>query len=253
MPVIVALRQDTRRPERYHLELDDGREFAIGEALVASERLGPGLTLDEAAITRLRALEQDRALVDRAASYLASRPRSRTEVRRRLLHVRPGKTPPMPEAVERALARLEALGYLDDAAFASYWTEQRDRFSPRSARAIRQELRQRGVDAETAGASATPEDDEERAVAAGRKRLRSLLSADPREFTLRMGGFLQRRGFGYGVSRAAIRRLWEEAQAEAGQSGDRGGEESSQLPLSLDEPDDGDRDSPPRQEPGEPW
>ena len=238
MPMIVALRQDARRPERFHLEFDDGRAFAIGEELVASERLAPGLALDEAAITRLRALEEERALVDRAAYYLASRPRSRTEVRRRLLRVRPGKTPPTAAAVERALARLEALGYLDDAAFASYWTEQRDRFSPRSARALRQELRQRGVDAETAGASATPEDDEERAVAAGRKRLYALAGMDPREFTQRMGGFLQRRGFSYSVARAAIRRLWDEAQAERVQNGDE-----ENPPLALDALDD--EDGPP--------
>lgn len=248
MPMIVALRQDTRRPERYHLELDDGCAFAIGEELVASERLGPGMALDEAAITRLRALEEERALVDRAASYLASRPRSRVEVRRRLLRVRPGKTPPTADAVERALGRLEALGYLDDAAFASYWTEQRDRFSPRSARAIRQELRQRGVDTETATASAAPEDDEQRAVAAGRKRLYALSGLDPREFTLRMGGFLQRRGFGYGVARAAIRRLWEEAQAERAGDGAAG-----ELPLSLDALDGEDMSADAEREPGDQW
>ncbi|HEX9036531.1 MAG TPA: regulatory protein RecX [Ktedonobacterales bacterium] len=247
MPKIAALRQDARRPERYHLELDDDRALTLDESLVASERLAPGLTLDETAITRLQTLEEERALVDRAARYLANRPRSRTEVRRRLLRVQPGKTPPTAAAIERALERLDALGYLDDAVFASYWTEQRDRFSPRSARAIRQELRQRGVDAETAGASATPDDDEERAVAAGRKRLRALASADPRDFALRMGGFLQRRGFGYGVTRAAIRRLWEEAQAERGAGVD------DALPVALAALDDGESGPEASREPDDSW
>jgi hypothetical protein len=30
-----------------------------------------------------------------------------------------------------------------------------------------------------------------------------------------MGGFLQRRGFGYGVARVAIRSLWEESHGDA--------------------------------------
>ena len=217
MPTISALQQSERRPERYHIHLDDGRVLTLDEALVVSERLSVSLTLDEDAIARPLAAEEERALVDRAARYLAVRPRSRTEVRRRLLRPAPGKPAPAAEAVERALARMEQWGYLDDAAFAAYWTEQRDRFSPRSAHAMRQELRQRGVDAETAASSATPDDDEERAVAAGRKRLRALASADQRDFTLRMSGYLQRRGFGYGVTRAAVRRLWEASRAEHGE------------------------------------
>jgi regulatory protein len=231
MPAISALQQDERRPERYHVHLDDGRVLTLDEALVASERLSPGLALDDAAIARLLAAEEERALIDRAARYLAARPRSRAETRRRLLRPAPGKPTPSVEAVERALARMEQLGYLDDTAFAAYWTEQRDRFSPRSARAIQQELRQRGVDAETAGASATPDDDAERAVAAGRKRLRALASADQRDFALRMGAYLQRRGFGYEVTRAATRRLWEESRAaSSGQDG--------WLPDALDALDD---------------
>jgi regulatory protein len=217
MPIIQALEQNERQPERYRLLLDDGRALALHESLVVSERLTPGRRLDEPAITRLSELERDRALVDRGARYLATRPRSRLEVRRRLLRPTPGKEPPSTEAVERALDRLAEFGYLDDAAFAQYWTEQRDRFSPRSAQAVRLELRQRGIDAEIAAVSATPDDDEERAVTAGRKRLRALSQTDQRDFTQRMGGFLQRRGFGYSVARAAIRRLWDEARAEYGE------------------------------------
>ncbi len=229
MPTINALRQDERRPGRYHLHLDDGRMLTLGETVVVSERLSAGLALDEGAITRLLEAEEERTLIDRAARYLAARPRSRAEVRRRLLRPAPGKPAPAAEAIERALDRMERWGYLDDASFAAYWTEQRDRFSPRSASAVRQELRQRGVDAETAAASALPEDDEERAVAAGRKRLRALASADQRDFALRMSGYLQRRGFSYGVTRAAVRRLWDEARSGSGG-----------LPDSLDALDDPD-------------
>jgi regulatory protein len=218
MPIIQALEQDERRPERYHLRLDDSRTLTLRESLVVSERLAPGQRLDEATITRLDEMERERALVDRGARYLAVRPRSRLEVRRRLLRPAPGKESPSAEAVERALDRLAEFGYLNDADFAQYWTEQRDRFSPRSARAVRLELRQRGIDAETAAASATADDDEERAVTAGRKRLRALSQTDQRDFTQRMGGFLQRRGFGYSVARTAIRRLWDEVRAEYGEA-----------------------------------
>ncbi len=215
MPRITAVRPDGRRPDHYHIELDSGGELLLDEAIVAEERLAPGDTLAEADLERLRVAAAEREVFDRAAMFLAARPRSRAETRRRLLRPAPRRATPPVEVVERTLDRLEHLGYLDDAAFAAYWAEQRERFSPRSARAIQQELRQHGVDRETAAASADPDADEERAVAAGRKRLGSLAQADFQTFTTRMGGFLQRRGFGYGVARAAIRRLWAESRGAA--------------------------------------
>lgn len=215
MPRITAVRPDERKPDHYHIEFDNGADLLLDEAIVAAERLAPGDTLSDADVERLRAAEEERNLIDRAAMFLAVRPRSRAETRRRLLRPSPHRQPPAAAAVDRALDRLEHMGYLDDAAFAEYWTEQRERFSPRSARAIQQELRQRGIDAETAAASAHPEGDEERAITAGRKRLASLTSADFQTFTNRMGGFLQRRGFSYGVSRTAIRQLWEESHRDS--------------------------------------
>ena len=222
MPSITAVRPDERRPDRYHIEFDSGAELLLDEALVAEERLAPGDRLAEADIERLRAAAAERDVFDRAARFLAARPRSRAEVRRRLLRPSPRRAPPPEAVVERALDRLERMGYLDDAAFAAYWAEQRERFSPRSARAVRQELRQRGVDAETAAASANPDDDETRAIAAGRKRLASLAQADYQTFYTRMGGFLQRRGFSYGVARVAIRQLWAESRGEGAPTADAG-------------------------------
>ncbi len=55
MPVITAMRPDARRPDRYHIELDNGSELLLDEALVAEERLAPGDTLSEDDIERLRA------------------------------------------------------------------------------------------------------------------------------------------------------------------------------------------------------
>lgn len=228
MPSITAVRPDERRPDRYHIEFDTGAELLLDEALVAEERLAPGDRLEEADIERLRTAAAERDVFDRAARFLAARPRSRAEVRRRLLRPSPHRAPPPEAVVERALDRLERMGYLDDAAFAAYWAEQRERFSPRSARAVRQELRQRGVDAETAAASADPDDDEARAISAGRKRLASLAQADYQTFYTRMGGFLQRRGFGYGVARVAIRQLWAESRGEG-----YTGAEQDDEPLDL--------------------
>ncbi len=79
-------------------------------------------------------------VMDAAAAFLAVRPRSVAETRRRL------RTLGYPEAlVAQVVDRLVAIGYLDDPAFARAWVESRDRARPRGSLALRQELAQKGV------------------------------------------------------------------------------------------------------------
>ena len=88
-----------------------------------------------------RAAETDPEVVLAAAArFLEVRPRSVTEVRRRLRSAGYSAT-----LVEGAVVRLVELGFLDDAAFARAWVESRDRARPRGERALRVELRQKGV------------------------------------------------------------------------------------------------------------
>jgi regulatory protein len=107
------------------------------------------------------------------ARFLEVRPRAVAEVRRHLVEA--GYSVAL---VEAAVARLLELGYLDDVAFARAWVESRDRAHPRGARAIRSELRRKGVaggDVENAlaarEATATDEDpdDPARGLGAGER------------------------------------------------------------------------------------
>jgi len=96
-----------------------------------------------------RASVDDPAVVlDAAARFIEVRPRSVDEVRRRLRDA--GY---QAEHVDVAIERMLALGYLDDAAFARTWVESRDRARPRGARALRDELRRKGVSAEAVEAA----------------------------------------------------------------------------------------------------
>ena len=79
-----------------------------------------------------------------AARFLETRSRSEAEVRRRLI-----TAGYRADLVEAAVARLIDLRMLDDEAFARAWVESRDRSQPRGERAIREELRHKGVDRET--------------------------------------------------------------------------------------------------------
>jgi regulatory protein len=90
---------------------------------------------------RKAAVDDPAVVLDAAARFLEVRSRSVAEVRRRL-----AGAGYRTDLVEGAIARMVELGMLDDDTFARTWVESRDRARPRGERAIREELRLKGVD-----------------------------------------------------------------------------------------------------------
>ncbi len=217
---ITAVEPSARTPDRWHISLDGAYAFSVDGTLLVSEGLYSGREVTEDEVRRWRQAAEEQRTFDAALAFLAARPRSRTEIRRRLLRPNPKRPSPAPETVERVLARLTEMGLVNDEEFASFWVEQRERFSPRAAYAMTQELRQRGVSAEVATQAADPERDLERALQAGRQRARMLPTDDYAAFRTKLGSFLQRRGFAYGVARDTVRQLWQELGGERNADGD---------------------------------
>lgn len=157
--------------------------------------------------------------LDIAVAYLATRPRTRWEVERRLDRAGIG-----PDEIAATVEHLADLGYLDDAAFARWWGEQRDRHAPRGRRMVEAELRQRGVPRDVieayrdlhAAPERAPEDvglpgtEEERAAEALARHLRGRPAPSDQRAIQRLGAFLMRRGFDADVVRATLRRATRE-------------------------------------------
>ncbi len=152
-------------------------------------------------------VDDPQVVLEAAARFLEARSRSVTEVRRRL-----SSAGYRPELVDGAIARLLDLGVLDDEAFARAWVESRDRARPRGERAIRDELRLKGIDrttmdlvlAERREAVGPVDDDGEPATTPDRaaaerlirKQSRALARvADPRQRRQRAYALLARNGF----------------------------------------------------------
>src|SRR5713226_7161911 len=209
---ITALEPQVNNPERVNLYVD-GR-FLLGVSAVVVLQMGLRLNqeLQPDQLEQLRREESEQQAVDRALNYLSYRPRSREEVRR---YLRRKETPP--EIIETALARLDRLDFINDRTFAGFWIESREHFSPRGARALKNELRMKGVERDVVDEMVNDEQDEERALRAGRKKAMSLVntpSIDYATFRNRLGSFLQRRGFGYQVVSKTVRELWKELKEE---------------------------------------
>ncbi len=157
-------------------------------------------------------------VLDAAARYLEARPRSVTEVRRRLTTM--GFRA---ELVDGAVTRLAGMGYLDDEAFARSWVASRDRARPRGEHALRRELQLKGVDRGVVDAVLDEREDggggegefvtadeaaAERLLA---KKLPSLLrEPDPRRRLQKAYGVLARNGFPPDVCSTVSRRALAE-------------------------------------------
>ena len=147
---------------------------------------------------------------DAAVRFLGPRPRSVSEIRRHLRTKRFDDA-----AIDIAIEKLRAQGYIDDEAFARYWVEQRDRFRPKGERAIVSELLQKGVAREAielAIGRREPDSEVQRAREVIKRPMNRWLAMTEQERKRKIQQYLVRRGFSYEV----IEEVNEHPEAPAG-------------------------------------
>jgi len=100
---------------------------------------------------------------------------------------------------------------LNDEEFAQAWVENRNSFRPRSRRTLAMELRHKGLDDEVVREVLDQNVDENAlALEAARKHLRKVEKLEWQDFRQKLGNFLGRRGFSYGVIAPVLRQVWDE-------------------------------------------
>lgn len=153
----------------------------------------------------------------RALLLLDQRARSRHE-----LHDRLTQLEFEPQLITEVLDDLERCRLIDDEAFAREWVRQRHQIRGKSRRALRQELRNKGVGAEICEAaleqiSGVDEADIARQLAVKKAATIRHEPADRKEydkFLRRIVGMLARRGYGEGVSFSVAKQALDDRIAE---------------------------------------
>lgn len=204
---ITTLEVQKRNPDRVSVYLD-GR-FAFGLPALVAARLAQGQFLSDADVAALQEEGAVEEAYNRALHFLSYRPRSRAELEEYL--EKRGVNEPQ---IERITGRLERAGLLDDEAFAKYWVENRERFRPRGLRALRYELRNKGIGDDTIEEALAAVDVSESAYRSAGKKARQLRNTDQQTFCRKLVEYLARRGFSYEVAREAAERLWTETVSE---------------------------------------
>jgi regulatory protein len=209
MPKRIAALRVGRDGRKITVVLEGGESFPLTAKAAAA--FSPGQMLAPGELDRLK---RQSALDDayaRCLGLLGRRPRSRAEFER---YLRGRKLDPAD--IDLVLEKLAGQGWIDDRKFAREWVENRQAFRPRSVRALRMELRRKGIPDEDAreALEGLPEDTAARTAA--RKKAPRLLRASGknpdagREFQQKMTAFLASRGFDYDLARETARSIWEE-------------------------------------------
>ncbi len=203
------------RIQRSNIYLNGKFAFSLDNEVIVKENLKVGLALSDTEIEMLTRSDTFQRCLNAAFQFLSYRPRSESETRDRLK-----KRGYAEEEIERTVAQLINLKLLNDTAFAEFWKENRNSFRPRSQRMLKMELKRKGVETEVINEVIENVDEAENAYRAAMSKARTLPVADYQVFRQRLGGYLQRRGFSYGVINKTVKKVWQERAGETGPAPD---------------------------------
>lgn len=226
MPTITGIVESGRRAGRYAVEVDGERLATASVEVISRLKLSVGMRLDDAALGALHEEGELLAAYDRGLDLLAFRPRSASELRRRLVQ----KGVEAPRA-EEAVRRLVANGLVDDRVYAEAVVRSKALGGGASRRRVSQELARRGVDRETADTAVARVWQEENvdqtsaAESLARKRLGSLRGLDAPTRRRRLHAFLARRGYDADEIRKAIAAVLDGDEDDAAGADDLGASE----------------------------
>lgn len=123
------------------------------------------------------------------------------------------------DAAETALDRLTEVGLIDDEAFAQAWVSSRRAGRGLARRALKAELRAKGVDDEVAATAVLAVDDDDERASARRlveRRLGSMSRLDRVTATRRLMGMLARKGYSGGLAAGVVREALDGLEADPG-------------------------------------
>ena len=211
MSKITGLTAGKSREKQINIFLDGKLAFDLLAEVALKEGLKVGQELSESCLAALAGLDCYQRCLNAAIRYLGYRPRSENEIRQQLL-----KRGFDSDCTEKALARLKEQGLVDDAAFARFWKDNRESFRPCSRRQTKLELRRKGLAGDVIETVISEIDESDSAYRAALGKARRLPLTDYQLFRRRLGAYLGRRGFGYGIINETVARMWKECGGKTG-------------------------------------
>ncbi|MFA5003680.1 MAG: RecX family transcriptional regulator [Candidatus Saccharimonadales bacterium] len=194
---ITAIKQQERLKGRYSIFVEDKYAFSLSADTLLEEKLHSGQELDAAQLKNYKKLSADDKAYNLTLAYVARRIRSQWELEdyfRRKSYDE--------ELSRQILAKLDKLGFVDDAKFAQAWVNNRRLLKPVSKRRLTQELRQKRIADEIIEHVLAEDETDERDV------LRELIERKRKQTkyqdNLKLMQYLAGQGFNYGDIKQAL-------------------------------------------------
>ncbi|GFI61439.1 regulatory protein RecX [Clostridiales bacterium] len=202
---VTKIEQQKKNKSRYSVYIDD--EFAFGlimeDIIYFKLKEGEEIPLEKYEYimdTTLYIRAQDAAV-----KYLGYKMRTAAEVKNKLREYEYSD-----DIIEKVLEFLEKYDYIDDVSYCEKYIKETINLRPKGKYLIRHELKQRGIDEETIDSVLEDYDinEQEQAEMLLMKKYEDFAEMDRKELN-RVYGYLQRRGYSFGVIKAAVASLAE--------------------------------------------
>lgn len=211
---IVPQKKDLKR---VNIFIDNEFAFGISAEIRFEKKLSIGQNLTEEQMGDVVELDQIERLFNRSLRFLSFRPRSEKEIRDYLL--RKGKLKEIDKSgaekiqyeksIDKAISKLKKLDQINDKEFALWWVDQRKKFKRSGDRLIRLELMQKGMTRDIIEdvfqeANLATQSEYEIAEKAAEKKSNTYKKLEIREYRIKMGQYLARRGFDWEITKKVV-------------------------------------------------
>ena len=187
---ITDIKLQVKRTDRYSIYIDGKYTFSLGANELLASGLRPNQELDDKELAQLTDTAKMDKAYDRALKFISIRRRSEWETRTYLK--RKGYEP---EFIDQLCARLQEHGYIDDAAFARAWVDNRRLLKAISKRRLQQELRAKRIDGDVIDQVLQEDEADEREVL--RELIAKKRSQARYQDNLKLMQYLSRQGYSY--------------------------------------------------------
>ena len=203
--------------------MNDEYAFAVDESTLIKFGLMKGKTLEQFDIDEIAYEDEIAKAFNKALHFLSFQMRSEYEVKKKLLDAGHGEA-----VVLEAIRKLENLGFLNDATYSKALLETKKRTMKKGPRAIRQDLKKKGIDKtlqDEVLETFTYEEQLDIAMQLAEKEVRTGNRKTPTQVKQKIQDVLMRKGYSFSIVSDVLERIklereedeWEEMIAAQGE------------------------------------
>ena len=210
MKVITKITRQKNNQERYNIYLDEEYAFAVDEGILIKFGLMKGKTLEQFDIDEITYEDEIAKAFNKALHFLSFQMRSEYEVKKKLLDAGHGEA-----VVLEAVRKLESLGFLNDQTYSKALLETKKRTLKKGPRAIRQDLKKKGIDKSLQDEvleTFTEEEQLEIAMQLAEKEVRAGSRRTPLQLKQKIQDVLMRKGYSFSIVSDVLERIDLERQ-----------------------------------------